>query len=48
MADFITKAENNRRLAIIILCALGMATSLTVIALAMKNKGCIEDHQENL
>ena len=44
MADFITKAENNRRLAIIILCALGMATSLTVIALAMKNKGFIEDH----
>jgi hypothetical protein len=47
MADFITKAENNRRLAIIILCALGMATSLTVIALALKNKGFIEDHQEN-
>ena len=48
MADFITKAENNRRLAIIIICALGMATSLTVIALALKNKGFIEDHQENL
>lgn len=48
MADFITKAENNRRLAIIILCALGMATSLTVIALALKNKGFIEEHQENL
>ena len=28
MADFITKAENNRRLAIIILCALGMADRL--------------------
>ncbi len=47
MADFITKAENNRRLAVIIVCALGMATSLTVIALALKNKGFIEDHPEN-
>lgn len=47
MADFITKAENNRRLAIIIVCALGMATSLTVIALAAKNKGFVEEHPEN-
>lgn len=47
MADFITKAENNRRLGIIILCALGMATALTFIALAAKNKGYIEHHPEN-
>jgi hypothetical protein len=47
MADFITKAENNRRLAVIIVCALGMATSLTVVALALKNKGFLEDHPEN-
>jgi hypothetical protein len=47
MADFITKAENNRRLAVIIVCALAMATSLTVVALALKNKGFIEDHPEN-
>ena len=47
MADFITKRENARRLAIIILCAIGMAVSLAVGIYAIKEKDFHEKGEKN-
>ncbi len=47
MADFITKKENARRLAIIILCAIGMAVSLAVGIYALKEKEFHEKGEKN-
>ena len=47
MADFITKKENMRRLAIVILCALGIAISAAVAIYAAKQTTFLEDHPEN-
>jgi hypothetical protein len=48
MAEFITQKENTRRLAVVIICALGIAVSAAVAIYAAKNKGFVEDHPENL
>jgi hypothetical protein len=47
MADFITKRENARRLAIIILCAIGIAVSLAVGIYAIKEKDFHEKGEKN-
>jgi hypothetical protein len=47
MAEFITQKENTRRLAVVIVCALGIAVSAAVAIYAAKQKGFVESHQEN-
>ena len=47
MADFLTKKENGRRLAIIILCAIAMAVSIACGIYAMKEAGFIAEDPEN-
>ena len=42
MAEFVTKAENKRRLAIIILCAIVNVAALTIGGIGMKKGGDIE------
>jgi len=48
MADFVTKAENKRRLAIIIVCAIINVAALTFGGIGMKKGGDIEHGPENL
>jgi hypothetical protein len=47
MAEFVTKAENKRRLAIIILCAIVNVGALTLGGIGMKKGSDIEHGQEN-
>jgi hypothetical protein len=47
MAEFVTKAENKRRLAIIILCAIVNVGALTLGGIGMKKAGDIEHSPEN-
>jgi len=47
MAEFVTKAENKRRLAIIILCAIVNVGALTIGGIGMKKGSDIEHGQEN-
>ena len=47
MADFVTKAENKRRLAIIIVCAIVNVGALTLGGIGMKKGGDIEHGPEN-
>jgi hypothetical protein len=47
MAEFVTKAENKRRLAIIILCAVVNVGALTIGGIGMKKGSDIEHGQEN-
>ncbi|RPH41306.1 MAG: hypothetical protein EHM91_10270, partial [Planctomycetota bacterium] len=47
MAEFVTKAENKRRLAIIIVCAVVNVGALTLGGIGMKKGGDIEHGQEN-
>jgi len=47
MADFITKKENARRLAIIILCAIGIAVALAVGIYAFKEREYWEKGEKN-
>ena len=48
MAEFVTKAENKRRLAIIILCAIVNVAALTIGGIGMKKGGDIEHGQEGV
>src|SRR5438876_1025949 len=47
MAEFVTKAENKRRLAIIIVCAVVNVAALTFGGIGMKKGGDIEHGAEN-
>src|SRR6185295_7990909 len=47
MAEFVTKAENKRRLAIIIVCAIINVAALTFGGIGMKKGGDIEHGPEN-
>src|SRR6185295_10548396 len=47
MAEFVTKAENKRRLAIIIVCAVVNVGALTLGGIGMKKDGDIEHAPEN-
>src|SRR5687767_11071556 len=47
MAEFVTKAENKRRLAIIIVCAIVNVAALTIGGIGMKKGGDIEHGAEN-
>lgn len=47
MAEFVTKAENKRRLAIIIICAIVNVAALTLGGIGMKKGGDIEHGAEN-
>ena len=47
MAEFVTKAENKRRLAIIIVCAIVNVGALTIGGIGMKKGGDIEHGAEN-
>lgn len=47
MAEFVTKAENKRRLAIIIVCAVVNVAALTIGGIGMKKGGDIEHGAEN-
>jgi hypothetical protein len=47
MAEFVTKAENKRRLAIIIVCAVVNVAALTIGGIGMKKGGDIEHGPEN-
>src|SRR5579859_861156 len=47
MAEFVTKAENKRRLAIIIICAIVNVGALTIGGIGMKKGSDIEHGQEN-
>src|SRR6185295_12010481 len=47
MAEFVTKAENKRRLAIIIICAIINVGALTLGGIGMKKGGDIEHGAEN-
>src|ERR1051325_6231225 len=47
MAEFVTKAENKRRLAIIIVCAIVNVAALTFGGIGMKKGGDIEHGAEN-
>lgn len=47
MAEFVTKAENKRRLAIIIVCAVVNVGALTIGGIGMKKGGDIEHGAEN-
>src|SRR5579863_3679911 len=47
MAEFVTKAENKRRLAIIIVCAIVNVGALTFGGIGMKKGGDIEHGPEN-
>src|SRR6185436_13876714 len=47
MAEFVTKAENKRRLAIIIICAIVNVGALTLGGIGMKKGGDIEHGPEN-
>ena len=48
MAEFVTKAENKRRLAIIIVCAIVNVGMLTLGGIGMKKGGDIEHGQEGV
>jgi hypothetical protein len=48
MAEFVTKAENKRRLAIIIVCAVVNVAALTIGGIGMKKGGDIEHGQEGV
>src|SRR5579862_1170202 len=48
MAEFVTKAENKRRLAIIIVCAIVNVAALTIGGIGMKKGGDIEHGQEGV